>query len=82
MVERFVYRTHDAVDLSKHLIVPEAKHAVTLRIEVGASFRVSGRSRGLGVLAPVNFNDQFMLMAGEIGKVSSDGRLAAKVSAA
>jgi hypothetical protein len=36
--------------------------------------------RGLGVLAPVNFNDHFMLMAGEISEISSDGRLAAKVS--
>jgi hypothetical protein len=80
-VERFVYGSHDAIDFGEDFVVPEPKHAIALRIEVGASFGVGSRLRGLGVVASVNFNDQFMPMAGEISEKSSDGRLAAKVSA-
>ena len=75
--QRRLYLTQDPLDISKHIVVPEAQDAV------GAVFdeaRPSGVRRSLCiVLAAVQSDDERCAAAGEIDNERANQRLAPKV---
>jgi hypothetical protein len=52
---RFEDCCHDAVRIAEHVVVSEAEHRPTLRVEIAGSLRVGGER---GVLAAVEFDDE------------------------
>jgi hypothetical protein len=66
----------NAVDVAKHVIVPEAQHAITALLNESRS-----RSVGciVGVLTTIDFDYDAFFVAGEVDNVSADPDLAAEV---
>ena len=70
---------HHALGIAQHVIIPEAKHTIAARFEIGSAFSVPRKARVFVVLSAVEFDDEPRRVAGEVCEVRSDGRLAAKM---
>ena len=66
-----------AVDVSEHVVIPEAQYAIALRLEKPRSLRVAPRL--LVVLPAVDFDDQTCVMADEINDIATEVNLATKM---
>ena len=69
----------DALDIVHHLVVPEAEDGVAARFQHNGAGGVVGLT--IGVLAPVEFDDQAGRVANEVGDLAVDGRLTTELEA-
>ena len=58
-----------AIDVSEHVVIPEAENAIALRFEKFSSLRVPARL--LGMVPAVNFDDELRGMIGKIYDVGT-----------
>jgi hypothetical protein len=75
IAQRGVNRTHHALDLVQNFVVPETKHAVAARRQIGGSLGVGSDLAVFAVLAAVDFDHQSQPVACEIGEIPPDRRL-------
>ena len=68
-----------AVEIAKHVIVPESYDDPTIRLEDARAFGVPYFL--IHVLTAIEFDDQARLKAGEVGEIAIDGDLAAELEA-
>src|SRR4051794_10708121 len=68
-----------AVDVGQHLVVPEAQHAITMRLKQRGALKV--RTHINRVLASIDLDHQLSFVAYEIRNVSADLNLPTKVTA-
>jgi hypothetical protein len=66
-----------AIDIAKHVIVPEAEHAVAVRFQRLRPLGVSGRGRSM--VAAVQLHNQVRAVTGEIDDVLLDADLSAEM---
>jgi hypothetical protein len=73
------FRNHrnNAIQISQHFVIPEAREAITLRLQP-RSPRPILRSLHC-MLATIDFDDKPCLMADEIHNIAADRRLLAKM---
>jgi hypothetical protein len=64
----------DAFGVGQHIVVPETKHAVAVRFQHCAAWRI----RLFAVLPAIDFDDQLGAMAREIGDILTDRNLPPK----
>ncbi len=69
-------RLEHAVRVAEHVIVPKAQDPKSLTLEPGAARGV--RFHPVGVLSPIDLDDQAAAQANEIDDVAANGRLAAE----
>jgi hypothetical protein len=75
-VDRCIDCLEHAGHVLENVVVPESQYTIAIGFEIpGARFV----RRIAGMLPAVDFDDKLELMAGEIGEVRTDGRLASKV---
>ncbi|HWB48191.1 MAG TPA: hypothetical protein VG651_03700 [Stellaceae bacterium] len=70
----------DAFEVCEHLVVPKSQNPITLVLQEGGPFDFR-RRQGI-VLPAVDLHNQSGFMAHEIGDVTTEGYLAAKLAAA
>jgi len=75
-VDGFCDRGDDGVRVGQHGVVPESKHAISLKLEPGRPSRII--LDGFRVLSPVKLDDQSLRQTDEINNVASNDELAAK----
>ena len=63
LAQRCVDHRPDAIRIAKHLIVPEAKNAVTLSLDHACPRKISNRI----VLTAVDFDNELCAVTGKIG---------------
>jgi hypothetical protein len=73
---------HHSLDIAEHVIIPEAKHAIAARLEIGSAFGIPRNARVFVVLSAVEFDDKPRRMAGKVCEVRPDSCLAAKMRTA
>ena len=78
--EEIVDRAQNLFNICEHLVVPESKDPVALRIEKrGADFIFA---RSLGMLSAIEFDDKASFRRAEVSEVRSDRELTAKLGLA
>ena len=68
---------HDKFDIVDDLRIPETQHAMALRFDMVLASHVGG----VAMLAAIDFDDELLLAANEIGDERSDGDLPAELEA-
>jgi hypothetical protein len=61
----------DTVHVGQHVVVPEAQNPVAFTLQPGRALAILRAVNRVGVLAPVEFDDQPALQAGEIDDVGT-----------
>jgi hypothetical protein len=68
---------HYAVDVAKHVIVPEAQNEIAVSFQICRPFSVFGAA--IGVLSAIELNDQASGLATEIDDVGFNWHLSSKL---
>jgi hypothetical protein len=76
-----VDRFHHTFDVLQHLVIPETEHAIAIRLEILGSLGVRRDVVRLIMLPAIDFNDDAILVTGEIRKVRTYRRLSAEIGA-
>src|SRR5436309_6534341 len=70
------YYFNHPFDIFEHVVIPEAKHAVAVGLQIAGAPLIA---RAVGVLAAIDFDDDPGLVAGEVREERTDRGLPAKV---
>ncbi len=73
---------HDAISVGQNVIAPKAERAIALRLEKSRSRFVVITDFALHVSAAIDLNDKLRFVTCKVREVTSDGCLAAKMTAA
>jgi hypothetical protein len=68
-----------ALDIPEHLVIPEAKHAVAVRLKIPCQLLIG---RAVGMLAAIDLDDNPRLVTGKVREIRTNRRLPAKVGPA
>ena len=77
--QSLVDRLQNTIDIFQNLIIPEAQHAIALRVEIRVTRCISGQMRCLIMLPAVDLNDEPCLVASKICEIRSDRCLATEM---
>ena len=75
------YRLRHAIEVLEHFVGPNAQDAIALALEPIRAARIVSDLCRLGVLAPIDLDDEPFLEANEIGDVRTDRMLAPEAQA-
>ena len=71
-------RDGNPIQIVQHIIIPESQDAKSLTLQPRGSLCICNLIWTLAVLAPINFNDDFVLEANKIDYIFPNWLLAAK----
>jgi hypothetical protein len=71
-IDRLEHRSQ----ILRHIIIPKTDNAITVTGDLKTTLLVSGLL--IGMLAPIEFDDEFLFRAGEIGNAIADRMLSTK----